>query len=421
MAEIRPFAALRPVPELVSQIAELPYDVMSTQEARDILKKNPLSFVRVSRAEADLPESMGESDPRVYEKARENLERYIAQGQMKQDPQPYYYIYRQQMGAYIQIGLVAAASLKEYKEGIIKRHELTRQTKETDRVNHILATKAQTGPVFLAYKSKGLLTAFLLEYMGSHTPVYNFVGDDKIRHTLYVISEPLKVKEVTRLFQQVPELYIADGHHRCAAALRVAEELGKRPGQTGTEEYNYVLSVIFPSNMLHILPYNRIVRDLGELSEEKFLEMVQENFLMEKAERPVEPQAPHTFGMYIGGQWYKLTAKPDTYPAEDPIHSLDVSILQDNLLAPVLGIEDPRTDPRIDFVGGVRGLSALEDAVDGEDATVAFSMYPTAMDQLMDVADKGLVMPPKSTWFEPKLRDALTVHMIGDEQDGKNL
>ena len=323
MAEIRPFAALRPVPELVSKIAELPYDVMSTQEARDILKENPLSFVRVSRAEADLPEGISESDPRVYGKARENLERYIAEGQMKQDPQPYYYIYRQQMGAYIQIGLVAAASLKEYKEGIIKRHELTRQNKETDRVNHILATKAQTGPVFLAYKSKGLLTAFLLEYMGSHMPVYNFVGDDKIRHTLYVISEPLKVKEVTRLFQQVPELYIADGHHRCAAALRVAEELGKRPGQTGQEEYNYVLAVIFPSNMLHILPYNRIVRDLGELSEEKFLEMVQEKFLMEKADRPVTPQAPHTFGMYISGQWYKLTAKPDTYPTEDPIHSLD--------------------------------------------------------------------------------------------------
>ena len=421
MAEIRPFAALRPVPELVSKIAELPYDVMSTQEARDILKENPLSFVRVSRAEADLPEGISESDPRVYGKARENLERYIAEGQMKQDPQPYYYIYRQQMGAYIQIGLVAVASLKEYKEGIIKRHELTRQNKETDRVNHILATKAQTGPVFLAYKSKGLLTAFLLEYMGSHMPVYNFVGDDKIRHTLYVISEPLKVKEVTRLFQQVPELYIADGHHRCAAALRVAEELGKRPGQTGKEEYNYVLAVIFPSNMLHILPYNRIVRDLGELSEEKFLEMVQEKFLMEKADRPVTPQAPHTFGMYISGQWYKLTAKPDTYPTEDPIHSLDVSILQDNLLAPVLGIDDPRTDPRIDFVGGVRGRGALEDAVDGEDATVAFSMYPTSMDQLMNVADKGLVMPPKSTWFEPKLRDALTVHMIGDEQDGKNL
>lgn len=421
MAEIRPFAALRPVPELVSQIAELPYDVMSTQEARDILKKNPLSFVRVSRAEADLPEGISETDPKVYAKARENLEEYIAKGQMKQDPQPYYYIYRQQMGAYIQIGLVAAASLKEYKEGIIKRHELTRQGKETDRVNHILATKAQTGPVFLAYRSKGLLTAFLLEYMGSHTPVYNFVGDDKVRHTLYVINEPLKVKEVTRLFQQVPELYIADGHHRCAAALRVAEELGKRPGQTGNEEYNYVLSVIFPSNMLHILPYNRVVRDLGELSEEKFLEMVQEQFTLEKAERPVEPQVPHTFGMYISGQWYKLTAKEGTYPETDPIHSLDVSILQDNLLAPVLGIDDPRTDPRIDFVGGVRGLQALEDAVDGEDDTVAFSLYPTSMDQLMKVADQGEVMPPKSTWFEPKLRDALTIHMIGDEQDGKSI
>ena len=328
MAEIRPFAALRPVPELVSQIAELPYDVMSTQEARDILKKDPLSFVRVSRAEADLPEGIAESDPRVYAKARENLEDYMAKARSKQDPQPATTSTAAD-GAYIQIGLVAAASLKEYKEGIIKRHELTRQVKETDRVNHIMTTKAQTGPVFLAYRSKGLLTAFLLEYMGSHTPAYNFVGDDKIRHTLYVISEPLKVKEVTRLFQQVPELYIADGHHRCAAAAG-----GGRTGQAAQPDREGRIQLCAVRNLpFQHAPhpaYNRIVRDLGELSEEKFLEMVQENFLLEKDDRPVEPQAPHTFGMYISGQWYRLTAKPDTYSTDDPIHSLDVSILQDN-------------------------------------------------------------------------------------------
>lgn len=421
MAEIRPFAALRPLPELASKIAELPYDVMSTQEAREILKKNPLSFIRVTRSEADLPDNIPEDDPKVYAKAAENLQDYIDKGQMKQDPAPCYYIYRQQMGAYIQIGLVAAASLKEYKAGIIKRHELTRQNKETDRVNHILATKAQTGPVFLAYRSKGLLTAFLMEYIGNHKPVYDFTGDDKIRHTLYVINEPLKVQEVTKLFKQVPELYIADGHHRCAAALRVAEKLSARPNQTGNEEYNYVLSVIFPSHMLHILPYNRVVRDLGGMNLETFLDLVKEKFQMEKSERPVQPDKPHTFGMYLDGQWYKLTALPDTFPENDPIHSLDVSILQDNLLGDILHITDPRTNPRIDFVGGVRGLSALEDAVDSSDYTVAFSMYPTGMDQLMKVADAGLVMPPKSTWFEPKLRDAMTIHLIGDEQDGKSV
>lgn len=421
MAEIRPFAALRPLPELASQIAELPYDVMSTKEARNILQNNPLSFIRVTRAEADLPEGIPEDDARVYAKAADNLKEYITKGQMKQDPTPCYYIYRQQMGAYIQIGLVGTASLKEYKAGLIKRHELTRQNKETDRVNHILSTKAQTGPVFLAYRSKGLLTAFLMDYIGSHKPVYDFTGSDAIRHTLYVINEPLKVQEVTKLFKQVPELYIADGHHRCAAALRVAEKLSARPGQTGEEEYNYVLSVIFPSHLLHILPYNRVVRDLGGLNLETFLEQAQERFSLEKAERPVAPSTPHTFGMYLGGQWYKLTALPATFPENEPIQSLDVSILQNNLLEPLLNISDPRMDPRLNFIGGVRGLTSLEEAVDGGDYTVAFSMYPTSMEQLMDAADAGLVMPPKSTWFEPKLRDALTVHMIGDEQDGKSV
>ena len=311
MAHIKPFAALRPTPELVSQIAELPYDVMSTAEAREILKKNPLSFVRVSRAEADLPEGIAETDPQVYAKARENLEDYIAKGQLKQDPQPCYYIYRQQMGAYIQIGLVAVASLKDYEEGIIKRHELTREVKETDRVNHILATGAQTGPVFLAYRSKGVLTAVLLQYMGNHTPVYNFAGEDGVRHTLYVIQEPLKVREITHLFEQVPALYIADGNRR-RARLQAAE---LRPvSQTGEEPYNYVLSVIFPENMLHILPYNRVVKDLNGLSQEKFLELLREKFQVEKAERAEEPKTLHTFGLYLAGQCRRSSVLDDTSP-----------------------------------------------------------------------------------------------------------
>ena len=421
MTEIRPFAALRPIPELVSQIAELPYDVMNTEEARAILKENPLSFVRVSRAEAALPAGVSESDEQVYAKAKENFDAYIEKGQLKQDPTPCYYIYRQQMGASIQIGLVAAASLKEYKAGLIKRHETTRPLKKTDRMKHIMAIKAQSGQVFLAYKSKGLFTAFLMEYMGNHAPVYNFTGKDGVRHTLYVINEPLKIQEITKLFQQVPELYIADGHNRCAAALDVAEELAKRPGQTGKEEYNYVLSVIFPDNMLHILAYNRVVRDLNGLTVDEFLERTAEKFLVEKVERPVVPNGQHTFGMYLAGQWYRLTAREDSFDGADPVASIDVSILQNNLLVPVLGIIDPKTDPRLVFIGGNKGVRALMETVDNGDNTVAFALYPTSMEQLMKVADAGLTMPAQSTWFEPKLRDALTIHLIGDEQDGKSL
>lgn len=421
MAIIKPFRALRPVPELASRIAELPYDVMSTDEARNMLKENPLSFIQVTRSEACLPSSIPEDDPRVYAKAKENLDAYVEKGQLKQDSTPCYYIYRQQMGAFIQIGLVAVASLKDYRSQIIKKHELTRPKKEKDRIDHILATKAQTGPVFLAYKSKGLLSSFLLDYMGNHAPVYNFAGQDGVRHTLYVINEPLKIKEVTRLFEQVPELYIADGHHRCEAAFKVAKQLAARPGQTGDEEYNYVLSVIFPSSMLHILPYNRLIRNLNGLTTREFLDRVEKNFTVEKSDKAVDPKCMHTFGLYINSQWYCLKAKDGTYPEEDPIHSLDVSILQDNLLDPVLGIKDPRNDARLDFMGGIRGIRGLQEAVESQDYTAAVSMFPTTIDQLIRVADAGLIMPPKSTWFEPKLRDAMTIHLIGDEQDGKSL
>ena len=302
-----------------------------------------------------------------------------------------------------------------YEDKVIRKHELTREKKERDRVQHILATKAQTGPVFLAYKSKGQLSAFLLDYMGNHTPTYDFTGEDEVRHTLYVMNEPLKVQEVTRLFRQVPQLYIADGHHRCEAAYQVAKQLGARKGQTGTEEYNYVLSVIFPSSMLHILPYHRLIRDLGGLTAEDFLKKVSVSFDVEDLTRPAEPSVPHTFCLYLGGKWRRLTAKEGTYDAADPIKSLDTSILQDLLLSAILGIKDPRKDPRLDFMGGIRGLKGLMDAV------AAIAMYPTTMEELIRVADAGLIMPPKSTWFEPKLRDAMTIHLIGDEQDGKNL
>ncbi len=417
MSVIKPFRALRPVPELASQIAELPYDVMNTEEARALLKEDPLSFIQVTRAEATLPEGTKDNDPKVYAKAKANLEAYIAKGQMKQDPTPCYYIYRQQMGAYIQIGLVAAASVQEYREKIIKKHELTRPDKEQDRINHIMATKAQTGPVFLAYKSKGLVNALLLKFMSNHQPAYDFTAKDGIQHTLYVVSDPVRVTEITELFKQVPCMYIADGHHRSAAAMLVADELAKRPNQTGKEEYNYFLAVIFPEKTLHVLDYNRVVKDLNGLDVEQFLAQVSNKFNVELVEKNPKPQAMHTFGMYLGGRWYKLTAKADSFSEGDPINSLDVSILQNNLLAPILNIGEPRTDKRIAFVGGIRGLKELEQKVSTGEFAVAFAMYPTTMDQLMNAADNGLTLPPKSTWFEPKLRDAMAIHLIGDEQD----
>ena len=415
MANIRPFKGLRALPELVKQISALPYDVMDTEEARVILEENPLSFLSVTKSAATFPVGIDEHDPKVYARAKENLDKYIELGQMKQDSKPCYYIYRQQMGAYIQIGLVAAASVQEYRDNAIKKHELTRTDKEQDRVNHIMATKAQTGCVFLAYKSRGEVDALLIKYMSNHNPVYDFVADDSIKHTLYVVDEPLKIAEITKLFGQVPCLYIADGHHRSAAALRVADVLSKRPEQSGQEEYNSFLAVIFPDNMLHILDYNRMVKDLNGLTSSELMEKIAEKFIINETIQDPKPKKIHTFGMYLEGRWFTLEAKKGTFMADNPIAALDVSILQENLLQPILGINDPRTDNRIAFVGGIRGLQELEKKVNNGEYMVAFAMYPTSMEELMTVADQGLIMPPKSTWFEPKLRDAMVVHLIGDE------
>ena len=422
MVDVRPFRALRPKADLVKLIAALPYDVVDRQEARKFIEDNPLSFLRVTRPEATLPDNVAETDPQVYATAKANLEAYVENGQLVQDSVPYYYIYRQQMGAYIQIGLVATASVEEYAENIIKKHELTREDKELDRIKHITATQAQTGPIFLAYKSKGLLTALLLKYMSNHKPVYDFTADDGIMHTLYVVNDPVRIKEITDIFSHdVPNLYIADGHHRSAAALKVAQELSQRPGQTGQEEYKRFLAVIFPDNMLHILAYNRVVKDLNGLTTEEFRQKVEEKFIVSPLDNDPTPQVAHTFAMYLAHKWYRLAAKEGTFDQEDPINSLDVSILQNNLLTPILGINDPRRDKRISFVGGIKGLKALEKKVNDGKYAVAFAMYPTSMEELMAVADSNRIMPPKSTWFEPKLRDAMTIHLIGDEQDDKSV
>lgn len=417
MSVIKPFRGLRPLPELAAQIAALPYDVLDTEEARAILEKNPLSFLSVTKSEATMPEGIDSHSSEVYEQAKINLDAYIQTGKMKTDAKPCYYIYRQQMGKHIQIGLVAGASVQEYRDNIIKKHELTRCDKELDRVNHVKTTQAQTGAVFLTYKNRGEIDAFIMNFMGNSQPAYDFTAEDGIKHTLYVVSNNIDIETITKLFAKVPNLYIADGHHRSAAAMRVADQWATAPEQVGNDEYNYFLAVIFPDNMMNILDYNRVVKDLYGHTCASFMAKIEERFTVTPVtlDSNPKPKKLHQFAMYLGGQWFTLQAHSDIYDASDPVGCLDVSILQDQLLAPILDINDPRTDERISFIGGIRGLKALAQKVDSGEFAVAFAMHPTSMEQLMLIADAGMIMPPKSTWFEPKLRDAMVVHLIGKE------
>ena len=415
MAIVRPFRGFRPAAELAEKIASLPYDVMDTEEARGKIAADPYSFLTVTKSEATLPEGVDAYCDEVYAKARENLVNYARSGKMKQDKMPCFYIYRQRMNQHIQIGLVATASVEEYRNGIIRRHELTRTEKEQDRVRHIMETKAQTGPVFLTYRQRPEISSYILKLMAEREPASNFIADDGVRNTLYVVDDPLQIQEIIRLFRAVPAFYIADGHHRCAGAMRVADQMEKEAGvKDEGAEYEYFQAVIFPDKLMEILAYNHLVADVAGHSEESFFQAVEEKFLVEPVRKAYHPEARHTFGMYLGGRWYALKAKEGDFDPQDIIASLDVSILQNNLLAPILKIGDPRTDSRIDFVGGIRGLAELERKVDSGKYAVAFSMYPTLIQEVMSVADAGKIMPPKSTWFEPKLRDGMAVHLLED-------
>ena len=415
MATVRPFKGLRPESELAAKIASLPYDVMDTEEARGKIAADPFSFLTVTKSEATLPEGTDAYSDEVYAIARENLVNYVKSGKMKQDKMPCFYIYRQRMNQHIQIGLVATAAVEEYRNGTIRRHELTRTEKEQDRVRHITETKAQTGPVFLTYRQRPEISSYILKLMAEREPVINFIAEDGVRNTLYVVEDPIDIQEIIRLFKAVPAFYIADGHHRCAGAMRVADQYEKETGAKDlSAEYEYFQAVIFPDNMMEILDYNRLVADLAGHSADSFLQAVEEKFTVKSVQKAYHPEARHTFGMYLGGLWYELKAKEGTFDPKDDIASLDVSILQNNLLAPILKIGDPRTDKRIGFVGGIRGLEELERKVDSGKYAVAFSMYPTLMQEVMTVADAGKIMPPKSTWFEPKLRDGIVVHLLED-------
>ena len=404
MASIKPFAALRPEPGLAPRICELPYDVMSSEEARQVAAGNPLSFLHVSKPEIDLPSATDIHAPEVYAQGRQNFRRLMAEGSLRPDPQPHFYLYRQIMGAHWQTGLVAAASCEDYLQGIIKKHELTRPDKEDDRVRHIEALESQTGPVFLVYRASQTIDALIAQQTAA-PPDIDFTAADGVRHTAWVLADPEQIRFIEAEFGRMPCLYIADGHHRSAAAARVYQS------RHGAGDSPFFLSVIFPHNQMQILPYNRVLRDLNGLSPAQLLEKLGAVFAINR-HGAARPSRKHELGLYLDGHWHTLSFLPRFTAAADPIERLDVTLLQRHVLEPVFGIADPRTSKRIDFVGGIRGTAELEKLVNSGQYAGAFSMFPTSIEDLMTIADAGGIMPPKSTWFEPKLRDAMFCHMI---------
>lgn len=412
MALLKAFKAVRPVPELASKVAALPYDVMDSEEARRKVAGNPYSFLLVDKAEVSLDPSLDIYDKAVYEKARENLRNMIDEGILIKDIKKCLYIYRQVMGKHVQTGLVGCVSIDDYMNNVIKKHEETRKDKEKDRINHVYYCNANTGPIFLTYKAEREIDNMVANWTKEHSPVYDFTADDGIKHIAWVIDDDDTVKKLTELFKAVDYLYIADGHHRTASAVEVGKmKRQENPNYKGEEEFNYFLGVLFPHDELKIMDYNRVVKDLNGYCPGNFLTKIEEKFLVEeyKGKGGYRPEKKHLFGMYLDNKWYKLTPKEGIFNSDDHIDRLDVSILQNNILHPILGIEDPRTDSRIDFVGGIRGLEELERRVN-EGMAVAFSMFPTTVEDIMDIADESKVMPPKSTWFEPKLRSGLFIH-----------
>jgi uncharacterized protein (DUF1015 family) len=410
MSLIRPFPGLRPAAGRAHEVIAPPYDVLNSAEARERAAGKPWSFLHISKPEIDLPPTTDPYHASVYEKGKENFSHMRATGVLADDPQPFYYLYRLVMGTHTQTGIVAAASVQAYDAGRIRRHEFTRPDKEDDRVRQIDVLNAQTGPVFLTYRHQAAVDA-LVSQLTAAAPDVDVTADDGIRHSLWVVRDRAAIDQLTRAFDAMPRLYIADGHHRSAAASRVAAKR-REAGASNDAPHEYFLAVVFPDNQMQILDYNRLVKDLNGLSREAFLSRVNEAFETTPSASAVKPGASGEFGMYLTGQWYRLRVRSQRVPQADPVRRLDVSLLQDNLLAPVLGIGDPRRDKRIDFVGGIRGLGELERRVQSGEMAVAFSLFATSLADLMAVADAGEVMPPKSTWFEPKLADGLVSHVL---------
>ena len=415
MALFQAFRAVRPAEGKAEKVAALPYDVVSREEAREIGEKNPYSFLHVDRAEMDLDPGIDLYDAKVYRKAKENLDRFQAEGTLIQDEKPNYYLYELIRKGKSQTGIVGVSSIDDYMNGVIKKHELTREDKEQDRIHHVDICDANTGPIFLACRYPEELLVLMENWKNSHEPVYDFTSEDEITHRVWIVDEEEKIQKINRLFGEISSIYIADGHHRAASAVKVGQKRRKEhPDYTGKEEFNFFLSVVFPYDQLMILPYHRIVKDLKGMEPKAFIGSMKFNFeLMAMPGFPCKPVEKHCFGLYVDGEWFHLKAYPDIYAKKDSVGQLDVSILQDKVLGPVLGIEDPRTDERICFMGGNHRLKDLA-AVADETGGAAFAMYPTSMEELMNIADEGKLMPPKSTWFEPKLRSGLFIHKLSD-------
>jgi uncharacterized protein (DUF1015 family) len=408
MIKIAPFKALRPEPQLARQVASRPYDVLNSREAKTEAQGNPNSFLHITKSEIDLPEQTDIHSDIVYKTAAENLKAFMSRNVLFKENKSCYYIYRLIMNGRSQTGLVCTSSVDDYENGFIKKHEFTRPEKELDRINHIKTTHAQTGNVFLAYRNVEEMDQLVNKWCADKSPQYDFMAEDGIQHSIWIVSDDQAVSEITRIFQEkVPCTYIADGHHRAASAAKVRQALGK----DATSESDYFLTTLFPSSQLAILDYNRVISDLNGHDASSIISALQEHFIVEEVGQICKPAQLHELGMYIDKKWYKLTAKDGTY-TNDPIGVLDVTILQNNILLPIFGIADQRTDKRIDFVGGIRGLEELEKRVDSGEMKIAFSLYPVSIEQLFDISDSGNVMPPKSTWFEPKLRDGLLTHLI---------
>ena len=415
MALFQAFRAVRPAEGKAEKVAALPYDVVSREEAREIGEKNPYSFLHVDRAEMDLDPGIDLYDAKVYRKAKENLNRFQAEGTLIQDEKPNYYLYELIRKGKSQTGIVGVSSIDDYMNGVIKKHELTREDKEQDRIHHVDICDANTGPIFLACRYPEELLVLMENWKNSHEPVYDFTSEDEITHRVWIVDEEEKIQKINRLFGEISSIYIADGHHRAASAVKVGlKRRAEHPDYTGKEEFNFFLSVVFPYDQLTILPYHRIVKDLKGMEPKAFIGSMKFNFeLMAMPGFPCKPVEKHCFGLYVDGEWFHLKAYPDIYAKKDSVGQLDVSILQDKVLGPVLGIEDPRTDERICFMGGnhrLKDLAAVADEIGG----AAFAMYPTSMEELMNIADEGKLMPPKSTWFEPKLRSGLFIHKLSD-------
>lgn len=408
MSTITAFQALRPEPRLAGKVASKPYDVLNSQEAREEAADNPYSFLHITKAEIDLPPNVDTHSQQVYEKARDNLREFIDKDILIEEDKPCYYIYRLEMNGKSQTGLVCCSSVDDYEKEIILKHELTRPDKEADRIHHMTTIRAQTGNVFLAYKNVSSIDDLIEGWKRDHTPVYDFTAADGVGHTVWIVDDAETIQSITRLFStEVPFTYIADGHHRAASAAKVRKTLGAAASSAS----NFFLTTLFPSDQLQILDYNRLVHDLNGATVEEFTDTLQRDFFIGKVDRPFLPTQLHEFGLYTEGSWYKLVAKEGSY-STDPIGVLDVTILQKNVLDKLLAIKDPRTDKRIDFVGGIRGLAGLQRRVDSGEMKAAFSLHPVSIGQLFDIADSGAIMPPKSTWFEPKLRDGLLTHLI---------